>query len=93
MLASEVEDKKSIQSGRKQSLVASIERGSLISFLDDYDFAFSATKQEQPKGSLKILHELDLDKINMLKHIYSMCDLDDDGFTTIDKVKESKTPF
>jgi len=91
VLASEMDDKKSAQSekDKKPSLVASIERGSLLSFLDEYDFGNSAAKQDQSKVTLKILQELDLDKINILKHVYSICDLDDDGFISVDKVKES----
>jgi len=68
----------------RSSLMASIDRGCALG-LEDLDFG-----KDQMKSSLKILNDLDLDRINELRHIYSICDIDQQGFVAVEKLRIRK---
>ena len=81
---SEGDEKKSVVGDKKISLAASIERGSFFSLADDLDLP----ALESPRKALRILTDLDLDKISELKHIYNICDIGDSGVITVQQVNK-----
>ena len=93
VITSETDDKKSVYSHNansefRSSLIAPIDRGSLFGLEEYFDLG-----KEQKRISLKILTDLDLDKINELKHIYNICDIDQQGFIKMDKLRTRKSFF
>ncbi len=92
VLASEAEERRSVYSvnGKndfRSSLPATAQRDSLR--MEDFDFG----KSDQNKLSLHILNDLDMDKIGELKHIFEVCNIDQQDHITIEQIISCNLDF